>query len=83
MKKTSVKCDKCAYEWEVTDNEKLNEYLYDIKPGEASESAPPAAPTEMPAEPPAASPEVNGPAEAVPAKPSSFLLPARPGYENG
>ncbi len=28
MKKSSVKCDKCSYSWEVTDLEKVDEYLY-------------------------------------------------------
>ena len=27
MKKTSVKCDKCTYSWEVADPKKIDEYL--------------------------------------------------------
>ncbi|MEM7783582.1 MAG: hypothetical protein AAF623_09540 [Planctomycetota bacterium] len=28
FKKSSVKCDACAYQWEVTEMEKVDEYLY-------------------------------------------------------
>lgn len=32
LSKKKVKCDACAYEWEVADIEDVNEYLYDIEP---------------------------------------------------
>jgi len=62
LKKSSVKCDACAYEWEVTEAHKVDEYLYDIKSvEEGSESPTPAA-----AEKAAPAQEATMPREATP-----------------
>ena len=63
MSKKKVKCDACAYEWEVADMEDVNAYLYDIEPASESDAKPAA-------EPKAATPEAP-PVESAPAEADS------------